>query len=138
MMPNHAAGDRADTNTAHGGMMFDDAIRWGEIYSAALRDCTGADVKKSRPVLVIQNDVGNRYSPSIIIACVTSAAPAGHFPVVVELPNGCVPGLSAICLNQIMMVDRSSLREKIAELSPEIMAGVDEALRVSLGLPRDG
>lgn len=138
MMPNNTADILGDPNPASGSVLIDEAIRRGEIYSAALRGCAGADGKITRPVLVIQNDVGNRYSPSIIVACVTSAVPAGHFPVVVEIPHGCVPGRSAICLNQIMMVDRSSLGKKIAELSSEIMAGVDEALRVSLGLPRYG
>lgn len=113
-------------------------IRRGEIYSAGLRDCSGKNRQISRPVLVIQNDVGNRYSQSIIVSCVSSNTSTGQFPVVVDIPQGSIPGLAAVCLNQIMMVDKSSLGERVASLPSATMARVDEALRVSLGLPRIG
>ncbi|MHB9112395.1 MAG: type II toxin-antitoxin system PemK/MazF family toxin [Thermoleophilia bacterium] len=113
-------------------------IRRGDVYSAELRDCAGEGRKISRPVLVVQNDVGNRYGNSVIVACVTTSVITRDFPVLVEIPRGSAPGLAAICLNQIMTVDKCSLGEKLATLSSETMAGVDEALRVSLGLPRGG
>lgn len=121
-----------------GGLDIAGAIRRGGIYSAVLPDCAGEGGKISGPVLVIQNDVGNRYSRSIIVACLTSKPVTSHFPVIVGIPQGIIPGMAAICLNQIMTVDKSRLREKIANLPPETMAGVDEALRLSLGLPRRG
>lgn len=91
----------------------------------------------SRPVLIIQNDIGNRYSQSIIVACVSSAVKTHDFPLLVEISHASIPGKSAICLNQIITVDKERLGEEIAALSAETMARVDEALRLSLGLPRN-
>jgi len=130
--------NQEDPNPPHSGMDIAAAILRGDIYSTGLRDCTGEGGNVPRPVLVIQNDVGNRYSQSIIVACVTSTVTTRHFPVIVEIPHGSIPGLAAIYLNQIMTVDKVSLGDKMGKLSPEVMARVDEALRVSLGLPRGG
>ncbi|MDO8736872.1 MAG: type II toxin-antitoxin system PemK/MazF family toxin [Thermoleophilia bacterium] len=126
------------SNQSPGVRTVDDGIRRGEIYSAELHGCAGAAGMVTRPVLVIQNDIGNRYSRSIIVASVTSTRPSHDFAVVVEIPPETLPGLAAICLNQIMMVDRGSLGKKLASLPPETMAAADEALRRSLGLSRNG
>jgi len=130
--------DRENSNPAESGRDIASGIQRGAIYLAALLDCSGEGGKISRPVLVIQNDVGNRYSRSIIVARVTSKAIASHFPVIVEIPRGTLSGIAAICLNQVITLDKGSLREKIADLPPETMADVDKALLVSLGLPRGG
>jgi len=92
----------------------------------------------TRPVLVVQNDIGNRYSRSIIVASVTSAKPPQDFPLIIDIPRNTASGLAAVCLNNIMMVDTNSLGKKLASLSPDTMSDVDEALRLSLGLPRHG
>lgn len=112
-------------------------IRRGDIYSAELRDCAGDGRKDSRPVLVVQNDIGNRFGNSVIVACVTTSV-IHDFPVIVEIPPGSVPGPAAICLNQIITMDKGRLGEKLASLPAETMAAVDEALGLSLGLPRGG
>ncbi|MBI5869337.1 MAG: type II toxin-antitoxin system PemK/MazF family toxin [Actinobacteria bacterium] len=116
----------------------DGDIRRGQVYSASLRDCAGVAGKVSRPVLVIQNDIGNRYGDSVIVACVTADTSGREFPVMVEIPRGSAPGLGAVCLNQLMTIEKYSLGEILGTLSAETMAAVDEALRISLGLPRDG
>ena len=112
-------------------------IRRGDIYSAELRDCAGDGRKVSRPVLVVQNDIGNRFGNSVIVACVTITV-IHDFPVIVEIPPESVPGPAAICLNQLITMDKGNLGEKLASLPSETMAAVDEALRLSLGLPRGG
>lgn len=129
---------RVDSIPQGSGFDIAGAIQRGGIYSAVLFDNAGEGGIISGPVLVIQNDVGNRYSRSTIVACLTSKPVTRHFPVIVGIPKGTIPGIAAICLNQIMTVDKSRLREKIASLPPETMAGVDEAMRLSLGLPRGG
>lgn len=121
-----------------GGVDAAGAIRRGDIYSAELRECSGEGGRVSRAVLVIQNDIGNRYGRSVIVACVTKSVITRDFPVIVEIPDGSLPGPAVICLNQIITVNKGSLGKKVASLAPEAMTMVDEALRVSLGLPRGG
>lgn len=120
------------------GTQAEGSIRRGQIYSAGLRDCTGGSGKVSRPVLVVQNDIGNQHGDSVIVACVMAEPAIRDFPVVVKIPRGSAPGLAAVCLNQIMTLEKGSLGEMLGSLSSEAMTVVDEALRISLGLPRDG
>ncbi len=111
-------------------------MRRGDLFFADLNPVVGSEQGGVRPVLVIQNDVGNRYSPTVIVAAVSAQVQKGRMPTHVELPADTV-GLerdSVVLLEQIRTIDKRRLRERVARVGEEIMARVDEALAVSLGL----
>lgn len=111
-------------------------VRRGEIYYTDLSPVIGSEQGGIRPVLVIQNDIGNRYSPTIIIAAITSQINKAKLPTHIEisaLEYG-LPKDSVILLEQIRTIDKRRLKEKIGFLSLETMKKVDEALQVSFGL----
>jgi len=113
-------------------------IRRGEIYWVDLSGAKGAEIDtKVRPALVIQNDTGNQYSPTTIVAPITSIA-AGKkiypFEVSVTPQESGLQNQSKILLNQIRTVDRARLKGKIGQLSTAKMLEVDRAVKVSLGL----
>ncbi len=110
-------------------------IRRGDIFTVDFEPVRDAEQGKARPALVIQNDIGNRYSPIIIVAAITSGTHA-RFDVNVEVkaPEGGLTNDSLVLLNQIRSVDRSRLGRYWGRLSDETMARVDEALKISLGL----
>jgi len=111
-------------------------IRRGDVFYADLNPVVGSEQGGIRPVLVIQNDVGNKYSPTVIIAAITSQIDKAKLPTHVELPREDY-GLekdSVLLLEQLRTIDKRRLKEKITFLDQEIMAKVDEALRISLGL----
>ena len=108
----------------------------GEIYIADLNPVLGHEQGGRRPVLIIQNDVGNRFSPTTIIAPLTSSISPRAYPTEVRVKAG-VDGLtkdSAIMLNQIKAIDKSRLDSLIGRLDDPHMRRVDEAIRASLGL----
>jgi mRNA interferase MazF len=109
----------------------------GEIYYAALDPVVGNETGKTRPVLIIQNDIGNLYSPTTIIAVITEfSEKMASYPICVSI--GKDVGLkknSIVNLSQIRTIDNRRLRgPKVATLSNEIMAKVDQALKNSLAL----
>ena len=108
----------------------------GEIYLVNFDPTIGAEIKKTSPALVIQNDIGNQYSPITIVAAISSKFDLPPYPteVVMEPVDSGLPQPSAIVLNQIRSVDRQRLIKCIGEASPEIMARVDRAIGISLGL----
>lgn len=111
-------------------------VRRGDIFYADLSPVVGSEQGGVRPVLVIQNDIGNRYSPTVIVAAVTSQIDKGRLPTHVELKAG-EHGLerdSVVLLEQVRTIDKRRLREKVAHLGEEVMRKVDDALRISLGL----
>lgn len=111
-------------------------MRRGEIYLANLNPVIGSEQGGTRPVLVIQNDVGNRYSPTTIVAAITSRIRKAKLPTHVEI-SGARYHLdrdSVILLEQIRTIDKLRLKERVAELDEESMAKVNEALSISLGL----
>lgn len=110
-------------------------IKRGELYYADLSPVVGSEQGGIRPVLVVQNDVGNKYSPTIIAAAVTSRLTKAKLPTHIEL---CAHeyGLakdSVILLEQIRTLDKRRLKERIGELPKQTMLKVDAALLVSLG-----
>jgi len=107
-------------------------IRWAELCGPS----GGEPVRK--PVLVVQNDVGNEFSPLVIVACITSTLIGRDYAVNVRLPGKTMPQPAEVRLNQLLTVAGKRLGDKIASLPADTMARVDEALRVSLGLPRGG
>ncbi len=111
-------------------------IRRGELYYADLSPVVGSEQGGIRPVLVVQNDVGNKFSPTIIAAAVTSKINKAKLPTHIELPSN-LYGLnkdSVILLEQLRTLDKRRLREKIGELSFDTMNKVDKAILISLGL----
>ncbi len=113
-------------------------IKRGELYYADLSPVVGSEQGGVRPVLVVQNDVGNKYSPTIIAAAVTSKINKAKLPTHIELPSDSY-GLakdSVILLEQIRTLDKRRLKERIGELNPAVMDKVDRAILISLGFNR--
>jgi mRNA interferase MazF len=111
-------------------------IKRGEIYFAQLNPVVGSEQGGIRPVLVIQNDIGNQYSPTTIVLAITSQINKAKLPTHVEL-RAEQYGLerdSVILAEQIRTIDKTRLKQRIAVLDEEMMNFVDQALEVSLGL----
>ncbi len=110
-------------------------IKRGELYYADLNPVVGSEQGGVRPVLVLQNDVGNKYSPTIIAAATTSKLTKAKLPTHIELAKeySPLPKHSVVLLEQIRTIDKSRIKEKIGELPTEIMQQIDNALLVSLG-----
>ncbi|MEW6522356.1 MAG: type II toxin-antitoxin system PemK/MazF family toxin [Bacillota bacterium] len=111
-------------------------IRRGDIYYADLSPVVGSEQGGFRPVLVVQNDIGNKYSPTTIVAAITSQIDKAKLPTHVELPASeyRLEKDSVLLLEQVRTVDKRRLREYITRLSDEAMAKVNEALAISVGL----
>ena len=111
-------------------------VKRGEIYYADLSPVVGSEQGGMRPVLIVQNDTGNRHSPTVIAAAITSQMGKAKLPTHIELTaRGC--GLnrdSIILLEQIRTLDKSRLRERMGRLDESTMSAVDNALSVSFGL----
>ncbi len=111
-------------------------VKRGEIYYADLSPVVGSEQGGIRPVLVVQNDVGNKYSPTVIAAAITSRINKAKMPTHIELAAD-EYGLnkdSVVLLEQIRTIDKRRLREKIGKLDNSMMGMVDKALFVSFGL----
>lgn len=91
---------------------------------------------RTRPVVIIQNDTGNRMSATVIVATITSRRSKRTYPVNVTVPEQLLPQPSEVRTGQIHTLDKSLLGSRIAHLSPGLMSQVDDAINVSLGLPR--
>lgn len=111
-------------------------VRRGEIYYADLSPVIGSEQGGVRPVLVVQNDIGNRYSPTTIVAAITSQIDKAKLPTHIELPaeEYRLEKNSVVLLEQIRTIDKRRLREHVTLLSHEVMVRVNEALAISLGL----
>jgi len=113
----------------------DPMIMRGDLFSACLDPVVGSEQGGVRPVLIVQNDVGNRYSPTVIVLAVTGQINKNRLPTHVSVPAGDT-GLqkdSVVLAEQIRTLDKRRLREKIGSLHPEVMEKVSEAMRISLG-----
>lgn len=111
-------------------------VKRGDIFYADLSPVVGSEQGGIRPVLVIQNDIGNKYSPTIIVAAITSQINKAKLPTHVEIsaPEYGLPKDSVVLLEQVRTIDKKRLREKIGRFNDEMMAKVDECLKISLGL----
>ena len=110
-------------------------VKRGDIYYADLSPVVGSEQGGVRPVLIVQNDIGNRYSPTVIAAAVTSRMTKSKLPTHIEISSG-VGGLdkdSVVLLEQIRTLDKRRLRDKIGELTSEEMEAVNQGLLISLG-----
>ena len=110
-------------------------IKRGELYYADLSPVVGSEQGGIRPILIVQNDIGNRYSPTVIGAAITSQLNKAKLPTHIEISakEFGLPKDSVILLEQIRTLDKRRLKEKIGELSFLTMKKVDYALLISLG-----
>ena len=111
-------------------------VKRGDIFYADLSPVIGSEQGGVRPVLVIQNDVGNKYSPTIIVAAITSQINKARLPTHIEIiaPDFGLPKDSVVLLEQIRTIDKKRLREKLGRFNEELMRTVDEAIKISVGL----
>ena len=111
-------------------------VRRGEIYYADLSPVVGSEQGGMRPVLIVQNDVGNRYSPTVIAAAITSQQNKARLPTHIEI-EARTYGLtknSVVLLEQVRTLDKRRLRERMCCLDEKAMQRVDGAIAISLGL----
>lgn len=112
------------------------AVKRGDIYYADLSPVVGSEQGGIRPVLIVQNDVGNKYSPTIIISAITSQINKAKLPTHIEISSD-EYGLnkdSVILLEQVRTIDKKRLKEKIGHISDELMSRVNDGLMISFGL----
>lgn len=112
-------------------------VKRGEMYYADLSPVIGSEQGGIRPVLIIQNDIGNKYSPTIIAAAVTSRLNKARLPTHIELTSETygLPKDSVVLLEQLRTLDKKRLKDKIGLLDTDTMQKVDNALLISLGFP---
>lgn len=109
-------------------------VRRGELYYADLSPVVGSEQGGVRPVLIVQNDVGNKYSPTIIAAAITSQLTKAKLPTHIELDTTCgLPKDSILLTEQLRTLDKQRLKEKIGVLDSKAMDKVNNALMISLG-----
>ena len=115
---------------------MDNSVKRGDIFYADLSPVVGSEQGGVRPVLVIQNDTGNRYSPTVIAAAITSQTGKAKLPTHIELSARSygLPKDSVVLLEQIRTLDKKRLREKMGKLDDKLMHQVDSAIAVSFGL----
>ena len=116
--------------------MTEDSVKRGDIFYADLSPVVGSEQGGTRPVLIVQNDTGNRHSPTVIAAAITSQTGKARLPTHINIAGGSV-GLSkdsVILLEQLRTIDKQRLREKICHIDGELQEKVDMALKVSLDL----
>ena len=111
-------------------------IRRGDVFYADLRPVVGSEQGGIRPVLIIQNDVGNRHSPTVICAAITSRMNKAKLPthIAIDANQYHMVKDSVILLEQLRTIDKSRLKDKICHLDDDILRKIDEALKVSLQL----
>ena len=115
---------------------MDNSVRRGDIYYADLSPVVGSEQGGMRPVLIVQNDVGNKYSPTVIAAAITSQINKARLPTHIEL-SARTYGLSkdsVVLLEQIRTIDKRRLNEKMGRVDVNLMNRIDNAIAVSFGL----
>jgi mRNA interferase MazF len=111
-------------------------VKRGDVFYADLSPVVGSEQGGVRPVLIIQNDIGNRFSPTVIVAAITAQIQKAKLPTHVEI-DAKTHGMerdSVILLEQIRTIDKQRLTDKITHLEDEAMRKVDDALQISVGL----
>lgn len=111
-------------------------VKRGDIFYADLSPVVGSEQGGVRPVLIIQNDVGNKYSPTVIVAAITSQINKAKLPTHIEL-NANEYGLikdSVVLMEQVRTIDKKRLKEKIGHINDDLLFKIDEALAISFGI----
>lgn len=108
----------------------------GEIYLVNFDPTVGAEIQKTRPALILQNDIANRHSPITIVAAITSQFEEPLYPteVLLSVPEGGLSVDSVVLLNQIRSIDKRRLVRRLGAVRPDTMEQVERALQISLGL----
>ena len=108
----------------------------GEIYLVNFDPTIGAEIQKTRPALVLQNDIANEHSPVTIVAAITSQFDDPLYPteVLVQAPEGGLTIDSVVLLNQIRSIDKQRLVKRLGKLTDETTALINQAIQISLGL----
>lgn len=111
-------------------------VKRGDIYFADLSPVVGSEQGGVRPVLVVQNNLGNHFSPTIIVAAITAKMAKPKLPthIAITAQETGIERDSVILLEQIRTIDKARLKEKVCHLNPEIMTAVDHALGISIGI----
>ena len=111
-------------------------MKRGDVYYADLRPVIGSEQGGIRPVLIVQNDVGNRHSPTVICAAITSKMNKAKLPTHIELSDGIydMDKDSVVLLEQLRTIDKKRLKDRVCHLDNEIMQKINRALKISLEL----
>ena len=111
-------------------------VKRGDVYYADLSPVIGSEQGGVRPVLVVQNDIGNRYSPTVIVSAITSQINKAKLPTHIEISSEdfSLPKDSVVLLEQIRTIDKKRLKEKIGCFDKSLMGEVNDCLKISLGL----
>lgn len=110
-------------------------IKRGQIYYADLSPVKGSEQGGYRPVLIIQNDVGNKYAPTVIVAIITSRSSKADLPTHVWLNAECgLPLASMVECEQVRTLDKSRLKDFMGAVSDDVMTEIDKGLKISFGL----
>ncbi len=117
-------------------MVMDSSVKRGDIFYADLSPVVGSEQGGTRPVLIVQNDMGNKHSPTVIAAAITSQMNKARLPTHIELigPTVGLTKNSVVLLEQIRTIDKKRLREHMGRLNQDMMQKVDDAIAVSFGL----
>ena len=115
---------------------MDTSVKRGDIYYADLSPVVGSEQGGVRPVLIVQNDTGNRYSPTVIAAAITSQTNKAKLPTHINIaaPDSGLPRDSVVLLEQIRTLDKRRLRERMGRVDGALMGKIDAAIAVSFGL----
>lgn len=109
-------------------------IKRGDIYIANLSEGEGSEMRGTRPVLVIQNNTGNTYSPTVIVAPISSRMHKADFPTHVMLRDGCLSRPSYVELEQIRTIDKRRLRTRAGKIDSATQNAVNEVIKISLAI----
>lgn len=111
-------------------------MKRGDVYYADLRPVVGSEQGGIRPVLIVQNDLGNKHSPTVIIAAITSKMNKAKLPTHIELNSGLyeMDKDSVVLLEQLRTIDKKRLRDKVCHLEGDVMRRINRALKISLEL----
>lgn len=110
-------------------------VKRGEVWLTALDDSAGYEISKTRPAIIIQNDVGNEYSPTTIVAPITSRRTDMLYPTdVLLMQNAGLSKTSKALLNQIRTIDKRRLVKRLGKIDGDTSDAIDEAIKISLGL----
>ena len=117
--------------------MKDVVIKRGDIFYADLRPVVGSEQGGVRPVLIIQNDIGNKHSPTVICAAITSKMNKAKLPthIAIHASSYDIVRDSVILLEQLRTIDKRRLKDKVCHLDQEVLKEVNRALKISLELP---
>lgn len=110
-------------------------VRRGDVFYADLSPVVGSEQGGVRPVLIVQNDMGNKYSPTVIVAAITSQTNKTNLPTHVGVdPNIGLPKNSVVLMEQVRTIDKKRLRDKVGTFSESAMLKINHALMLSVGL----